>query len=56
MAGLALETGPEGLGDGLLRHGERLGRGDVEMRNDITNLQLIETYLNSFPFFASRIC
>ena len=26
VAGLALETGPEGLGDGLLRHRERRGR------------------------------
>ena len=37
MAGLALETGPEGLGDGLVRHGKRLGRRDVELRNEITN-------------------
>ena len=36
VAGLALEARLQGLGYGLLRH-----RDDVELRNDMTNRQLI---------------
>ena len=45
VAGLALEARLQWLGYGLLRH-----RDDVELRNDMTNRQLIQLISTLTPF------